>query len=124
MLNENAQKWVDALRSGRFKQGKHTLTQIDNDGIQRDCCLGVACKVAIENGVPIAVNVRYDTLDGPRVLIREYDGCSGSILPESVTEFLGMFNERNGLDDLNDYQGLSFEQIADHIEQNADRLFV
>ena len=38
MLNENAKKWVTALRSSKYKQGKGQL--------KRDlsyCCLGVAC---------------------------------------------------------------------------------
>lgn len=40
MLNENAKKWVQALRSGEYKQGKDALR--DND---KFCCLGVACEV-------------------------------------------------------------------------------
>jgi hypothetical protein len=49
MLNPNAKKWVTALRSGRFKQGRSVL----NQGDRALCCLGVACEVAIEAGVPV-----------------------------------------------------------------------
>lgn len=41
---ENRINWVAALRSGKYKQGSGSLTQITKNG-QLDCCLGVACKV-------------------------------------------------------------------------------
>ena len=37
---ENIRKWVDALRSGEFKQARKALRT--SDGF---CCLGVACEV-------------------------------------------------------------------------------
>lgn len=41
MLNQKQiKKWVEALRSGKYKQTKHIL---NNDSGY--CCLGVACKV-------------------------------------------------------------------------------
>jgi hypothetical protein len=43
MLNENAKKWVAALRSGRFDQGRGRLC-IDG----KHCCLGVAYRVYAE----------------------------------------------------------------------------
>lgn len=39
-LNPNAQKWVDALRSGKYQQGAGCLSA---EG--KFCCLGVACEV-------------------------------------------------------------------------------
>src|SRR5688500_14463606 len=38
--------WVDALRSGEFRQGKRRLHTDDG----RYCCLGVACVVAFRMG--------------------------------------------------------------------------
>lgn len=35
-------KWVKALRSGKFKQARHTLGNQDRGY----CCLGVACSIA------------------------------------------------------------------------------
>jgi hypothetical protein len=40
MLNPNAQKWVNALESGEYKQTRNSLT---NEKNTRFCCLGVAC---------------------------------------------------------------------------------
>ena len=39
-MTENQTKWVEALRSGKYKQGRQYLNQ---DG--KYCCLGVACEV-------------------------------------------------------------------------------
>ena len=41
-INSNAQKWVEALRSGEYKQGVGCLYDSRHD---KYCCLGVACKV-------------------------------------------------------------------------------
>lgn len=38
---ENMRKWVAALRSGKYKQGKNRLKHAG-----RHCCLGVACDVS------------------------------------------------------------------------------
>ena len=35
-------KWVDALRSGKYKQGQGRLKGVDDTY----CCLGVLCKIA------------------------------------------------------------------------------
>ena len=40
MINANAAKWLDALRSGKYRQASESLRT--NEGY---CCLGVACDV-------------------------------------------------------------------------------
>ena len=44
MLNPNAQKWVDALRSGEYTQGQSCLRKTV-EGVSTFCCLGVACDI-------------------------------------------------------------------------------
>jgi len=44
---ELIEKWLEALESGEYKQGKNTLVN-SRDGY---CCLGVLCKVAELNGI-------------------------------------------------------------------------
>ena len=52
MLGPRQKQLVDALRSGRFIQGTGCLQSvIGNDSAY--CCLGVACKIAEENGIPV-----------------------------------------------------------------------
>lgn len=113
MLNENAKKWVAALRSGKYEQCEKKLTF---DG--GFCCLGVACMVASESGVLLP-----DTWDSEASLLS---------LP-SVKGWLGLDCEfgsyvteegyRGELTDDND-SGKTFAQIADIIESEPKGLFV
>jgi hypothetical protein len=47
--------WVAALRSGEYPQGRDHLATKRGDGTFAFCCLGVACEVAIKNGLPLSV---------------------------------------------------------------------
>jgi hypothetical protein len=84
VINENAQKLVDALRSGEFKQGQSQLRFGD-----RYCCLGVACEL-----------YRRETGDGEwREAHDDGDfvfslGDERYYLPKAVCEWFGVqFNE-------------------------------
>lgn len=113
---ENIRLWVDALRSGDFVQGKGSLAQ---DG--KYCCLGVACEVALRNGVQM--DVKRDTS------VYYYDQHSVH-LPPAVMEWLGItamspmvdyvnrtgLPQREFLTELNDLLGMPFAGIADAIE--------
>lgn len=127
MLNENAQKWVAALRSGQYQQGKRLLSPQDEFGQQRFCCLGVACEVyQLHVG-----DLKVATYEGRHI----YNG-EVAILPSKVQEWLGLASE-NGthyridtdgsfteevLTELND-AGFSFEYIADRIADEPKGLF-
>lgn len=112
MRQEVAKLWVDALRSGKYKQGKHVLRTRENSF----CCLGVLCEVAINNGCSIKVyNNNFYYL---------YNGVNG-ILPDKVMKWAEMNSStgkyrpnqnENNLTDLND-SGKSFEEIANVIER-------
>jgi hypothetical protein len=104
---------VEALRSGQYKQGKQRLHRVSG-GQHTWCCLGVACDVAIRNGLQVEVR----SVDEDAIW---YDGHS-MYLPESVRLWYG-FNRRNpimsdqqSLTYWNDCTGVGFEGIADMIE--------
>lgn len=105
------QKWVKALRSGKFKQTKDLLQRQSNSY----CCLGVLCKIA-----PKSINVELD--DKGKL---EGDSLSDQ---ESVKAWSGL-KSVNGkisihdscLAELNDC-GYSFKKIADVIEKNWKKL--
>jgi len=40
-----AKKWIKALRSGKYKQGKGYLKQFTSKNEPRHCCLGVLCEL-------------------------------------------------------------------------------
>lgn len=117
-MNDNAKKWVAALRSGKFKQGKGSLGDC---GLY--CCLGVACELAIENGVNI--NVKDE---GGR---KSYDGAWATV-PESVEKWLGLNEDTGGYEGEDGYEtlteqndgGMSFQEIADIIESEPEGLFI
>lgn len=120
MVNkENVRKWVDALRSGKYKQCRSYLNKGD-----AYCCLGVACEVAFKNGVAVEiVNLNENTSNAEA--IRSYNKNTID-LPTVVKEWLGFEqhsptvrlsnNREEFLTNLNDSYKFSFEQIADLIE--------
>jgi hypothetical protein len=120
MNSDVKQKWVEALRSGKYKQGTGALR--DSDGMY--CCLGVLCELAVEAGAASRTNSgTYGVRDEEGYMI---DG-SDSVLPQSVSVWAGLHGAANpmvvfgtnhaSLADLNDNVGLSFERIADVIEE-------
>ncbi|MFE7797032.1 hypothetical protein [Nocardia sp. NPDC057440] len=103
------QKWVDALRSGEYRQGKEYL-QFDGNY----CCLGVLCDIAIRDG--LLLKVEHDAGAG----WYDYDTAT---LPDRVREWAGLDScdpvvagER--LSAWNDNEDKSFEQIADLIQEH------
>lgn len=121
-MNDNARKWVAALRSGQYKQTTGVLSRGD-----KDCCLGVACKVFLHDN-PLDLTVSQATRPGYSG-VTMYDGAITG-LPLKVQEWLGVpspegnFGEDDDecLSGRND-QGASFAQIADLIEQEPYGLF-
>ncbi len=119
-------RWVEALRSGDYEQGKHELHYKVNRG-QRFCCLGVACTLAAADGVELHIDETFNTV--------RYDFQSSS-LPTSVIQWLGLsgaigsftgsFTDGTlggtSLAGLND-SGMSFYRIADLIESAPEGLF-
>jgi hypothetical protein len=115
---ENVRKWVDALRSGKYGQTQGFLRRDD-----RFCCLGVACEVAMENGVAVSAFPRDDSYGGNGVWAYGGEGLV-ALPPWSVVEWLGLDEENPKLTDegrhaaeLNDEDDWTFEQIADAIEK-------
>jgi len=94
-------KWIEALRSGKYKQGRWRLRTKSDDF----CCLGVLCDVSgvsewEENG-----------------LCYSYEGAS-SHLPPSLRNQLTREAKEIDLTRMNDNSGMSFPDIADWIGTN------
>ena len=108
MLNDNAKKWVEALRSGENKQINGRLY----DGVGH-CCLGVGCKiVGLE---PVFDGVNY------------WFAKKAFELPGKVKKALGLNTAAGGygvtsLISDND-SGKTFTEIADIIESEPEGLF-
>lgn len=133
MNKELVRQWVEALRSGRYKQGRKALRNIDDSY----CCLGVLCDISKEE-LGIDWKPEEETDDFEIYVM----GKNGGVLPDKVWEYLGKevdykvnISTNNSkipksviesfflplkeihLVTLNDYHKLSFEQIADIIEE-------
>jgi len=123
-LNANAQKCVDALRSGKYKQGQSCLRKTVN-GESLFCCLGVFCDVYREE-----VGGEWGPIDRPGAIYftdPDHD-IVAAFLPPSVTKWLGIFwndgqTPKDTLVTLNDSDKYTFAQIADHIESQPEGLF-
>ena len=108
----NRKKWVNALRSGEYRQAKERL--FDGDAY---CCLGVLCRVAGINAV-LEEDGSYT-----------FDGFS-KIAPDKAMEFVGLSDEAGTyargdavLASKNDFE-FDFGEIADIIESDPPGLFL
>lgn len=86
-------KWIAALRSGKFKQGRGQLRKGNEY-----CCLGVLCKVA---RIPISASGESAGKSGYKLIDRRISSKASETLWR-----------------MNDHQMASFSQIADYIEAN------
>lgn len=98
MTKEQKQQWVDALRSGKYKQGKNHLKIIEFNfkstlNERKYCCLGVAYDLGLCEPNP----------NHPNKLLSE--------------DFLD-YKTQKTLTNMNDKESHSFAEIADYIEAN------
>lgn len=146
VLNENMQKLVAALRSGKFKQAKGKLNRvtvpgyikdaIENGNLEEDyagdnaqtvgnCCLGVACEIAVADGIVDAHVV--EDFDGQRVVsYGEYE--EENFLPYEVADWLGFPDQRDLYFDMSDKVSELDDLIPSYtkirIEDNNGKFFV
>lgn len=129
-MHENkARLLTAALRSGEFPQTKTALCRLtaeaDPDRPIGFCCLGVACELALRNGVEMATEVRSG--------LKFYNTQSG-FMPQQVMEFFDFYSRkgatRNGSQVVGHHASLasandsdvSFADIADYIDANYEIL--
>jgi hypothetical protein len=114
---EIGKKWINSLRSGEYEQGMGALRIND-----KYCCLGVLCDLySKEHNVPW----KKDIEEG----VYLFNKCT-AYLPKKVKTWAGMKSfagllssrEMTSLTYLNDVHKMSFEEIADLIEKNIERL--
>lgn len=128
MNQEVKAAWVSALRSGEYEQGIAALRSGN-----KFCCLGVLCDIAIKQfDLDVEVEHKEGCSDPTCCNSFEYDG-EGSFLPPSVQDWAEMPDKIGKLETPVDFSGatggrlfslyaandagLTFEQIADIIEE-------
>jgi len=128
MINkELIKRWIEALRSGKYQQGRLSLRNISN----QFCCLGVLCDIAKDElGLDWILKEEWSKYQ------IEDNNCT--VLPSNLKELVGIGGhlgitvdatklspeygipsntKYTTLVELNDYWRLSFNQIADILEQ-------
>jgi hypothetical protein len=93
MNPEVKDRWVEALRSGRFKQGRWVLDRINPDGEHQYCCLGVLTALCKEDGVDLPEVIEplfSDDESMPERRVRYGESECGSLLPQEVAEWAGI----------------------------------
>lgn len=123
MNKEIKARWIEALRSGNYEQGRYNLRRRDEF-----CCLGVLCDIVKDD-------VNYNWLPAQDDFGTIYKFAeSDEILPELVAIHAGLKDcspkvqvtvkcgneeaiESQPLADLNDSWEYSFERLADLIEE-------
>lgn len=113
MNNVIKSKWVEALRSGEYKQGQGRLNDRD-----LFCCLGVLCEVLIKdedaelnslikNKVPCAFDLDCMSYDNDSKVVPNRVRLAADLSVRQVHDLIS----RND-------SGFTFEQIAEYIEEN------
>ena len=105
MNKEAKEMWIDALRSGKYKQGKSFLKNYDNTY----CCLGVLVEVFEHH-----YGLKFDReINGNSHT--EFGSCRSSISPPDIVSNWINISPRHQalLVNLNDKHNCSFEGIAD-----------
>jgi hypothetical protein len=128
MDKEIAIEWVKALRSGKYRQTRYRLCKILNPSLDGKCehyhcCLGVlleVCKSIFPGSIDmkLATDNSYQcTFNGDKYLSGEGDDLSASYLPRSLANKIGLGDRQQDYANLNDTKALTFEDIANEIEQ-------
>lgn len=110
---EVKQRWLEALRSGKYAQTRNALRRplAEDETTEGFCCLGVLCDVLDPNGWEDELDIAgYRNWRHPT-------GRAATSLPIALEEQLGLTGVIGELIDQND-DGSPFASIADFIEAN------
>lgn len=133
-LGPNQEKWLKALESGKYEQGKGFLVSFSDskkDKKPKHCCLGVACELFYKK---LGLVKETQDLDVNNTKIHVSFNGEKYVLPESVMDLLKIktpnataVKDSTGslgvvLTDLND-KGVPFAKIAEKIRKNPEWFF-
>lgn len=128
MKLEVAKKWIEALRSGKYKKTVGTLKRVDNYEQGSFCALGVLCDIyQREHERPLLEHKISAKAKRSKVAI---DG-EVDLIPEEVRVWAGMSSPAGHVETkhgeltipcLNDEGRMSFKKIADIIEENIENI--
>lgn len=113
MNKEFKERWVSALRSGKYSQGHRNLCR-DDLGKKQYCCLGVALDIK-NTGI---WKRSSDFIYAFDFILQSSFRIPAGACPAALSSELGITtDEMRNLARMND-SGYSFDVIADYIENN------
>lgn len=116
ITREIKRRWLVALRSGRYQQGRHALRQRTPEGGLEYCCVGVLCNVISPDAW---TQPRHDGTK--QVFDWQSKGVVANAVQSAGLTHVGLRdNVFRKLAGMNDDEGFSFETIADWIERHVD----
>src|SRR5687767_2414328 len=120
------QEWINALRSGNYRQGKNALARSTAEGTEY-CCMGVACEIApfedIKGLFTTNLLFLYDNenmvmpLRVRQWLFGKQEVVLGNPYITSMDVEHEFFDNESSLAELKDAHGWTFDEIAEVIEQ-------
>jgi len=110
MTPELKAKWVEALRSNKYTQGRSRLKRLSvGNETPEYCCLGVLCDIISPTWIKHENESRRFTWQNGN------DSRDCDVAISLISQEL-----QNNLINLNDSQGASFSTIADYIEGEVE----
>lgn len=107
------QEWVDALRSGDYKQNYYTLTKANDEGNPTCfCVIGVLADILYKQGYATRRKLHTE-IDTRFIYVFGLYESSTQIPPKYVDGMHQML-----LINMNDSKKYSFDELADYIEEN------
>lgn len=113
---EFTEKWLEALRSGKYNQATGVLYSPFKHGY---CCLGLAASLC---GMKDEELYGHQFIQGSCYSIEEIEKIRKDGYPEELSTmefYLPVSSLGGGLAEMND-AGITFEEIADWIEENVE----
>lgn len=114
-MTPDEREWIDALRSGEFKQGRGGLASKTSEGGIFYCCLGVRCELDARRGLMVTSDglnfMNFDEV-GQQGYKNQAVPCGATLNRWQMTN-----DEMNDLVKLNDACKMSFVEIANYIEE-------
>lgn len=107
MNKEFVRKWIKALRSGEYEQGEKFLKQVGDKTVH--CCLGVACEVAVEQGLGQWVDEHEDAVYWTKD--RASSIIEAAVFPEDLARMLGS-------DERQDYMNIPIGLAEDVLDKD------
>src|SRR6185295_18826871 len=120
MNKEIKEKWIKALRSGEYKQGRGRMDR-EEGGEHYFCCLGVLCDISNLDRKPIPnePHLFMYTYNG---IAEDFNNCVGNYPPKLFSDSIRIDEDAmKVLANMNDHvepYEVDFSEIADYIQEN------